>query len=172
MSGMTKNQVANSPKCAEKYVNKAYQKAKNLARNYYETHSNTYIDEEDLTQEAMIAFLEGRSMGFGLIDAYRKAAPLKRSQVGKQPSPIFWQVFERTLIDEDATSMMDHAVLQRQLREAIAKMETITQDVLDRYYFREPPQTYETIGKAYHKSRTWARNLIKDSVRRLQKELA
>jgi DNA-directed RNA polymerase specialized sigma24 family protein len=163
------NQVANTPNNAEKYLDKALQKSKTLARRYYENHSNTFIDEEDLAQEAMIAYLEGRSMGFGMIDAYRKAAPLTRTQMGKQPTPIFWQVFERTLIDEDAEDKMNYAVLQRQLREAIAKMEPINQDVIDRYFLKE--ESCRQIGEHYNKSRTWARNLVQDSIRRLRKEL-
>lgn len=109
-------------------------------------------------------------MGFGLIDAYRKAAPLKRTQVGKIPSPIFWQVFDVTLIDEDAEDNLNRAVLTRQLREAIAQMEPIKQDVIGRYFLQE--ETYEQIGNVYDKSRTWASNLIKATIRELRREMS
>lgn len=165
---MGKKGDAQKRQITEKYIDKAYQKARNGANAYVKTHNNTYLDEEDFAQEAMIAFLEGRTMGFGMIDAYRSAAPLKREQVGKITTPIFWQVFEHTLIDEDATSMMDHAVLQRQLREFIAKMEPIKKDVIDRYFFKQ--ETIETIGNAYGKSRFWVSSRIKDSIRMMQKE--
>lgn len=163
MSGTCDN--AKSDKFTEKYVERAYLKAKKLAANYYKTHGNTYVDEADLVQGAMVAFLEGRSMKFGLIDEYRAAAPLTRWQIGKIPPPLFQQIFEYTLITNNA---LDHAVLLRQLSEVIAQMEPITQDVLDRYYLKE--QTFETIGKAFNRGRNWASNLIKDAIHTLQKE--
>lgn len=169
MSGGIKEKNANTPKTTEKYIERAYQKAKNLARSYAKTHSNTHLDSDDFTQEAMIAFLEGRNMGFGLIDAYRKAAPLTRSQVGRIPSPIFRQVFDHTLIDEESENALNRAVLTRQLREAIAQMEPINQDVIDRYYRQE--QTLKEIGEAYGKSRTWVSNRIEGTIRKLQEEL-
>lgn len=166
---MTNKAVANPNDCAEKYVDRAYQKAKNLARSYIRTHNNEYLDEQDYAQECMIAFLEGRNMRFGLIDAYRKAAPLSRRQLATMNVPIFWEIFEHTLIDEGAEDKLNHAVLLRRLSEFIALMEPIKKDVIDRYYFKH--QTLDTIGHAHGKSRTWASNLIKkDIIPMLQKE--
>jgi RNA polymerase sigma factor (sigma-70 family) len=117
-------------------------KAKILARAYYKTHSGTYLDEEDLAQEAILAHLQGRSMKYGIIDAFRDAAPLSNYHFkNKVPVPVF--------VDIDGTEPQyeDNAVELCQLREVISQLKTQQKDVMIRHFIYG--ETFVEIGKVY-----------------------
>ncbi len=120
-------------------------KAKSLANSYFRTHDDTYLEREDFEQEAILAHLEGKSMKYRIIDAYMKAAPLSRDQVGVIPFPEFTGEDEAIV---DGAETMDNTVLISQLRDIIAEQfDDRALDIIDRHYLRD--ETLTSIGKHY-----------------------
>lgn len=147
----------------DKDIEKLYKKAKIIAWNYYQNHYGTYLDIEDLVQEAVIGHLQGRPMRIAVIDAFRKAAPLSRSQVNKIPIPIrveYNDVGDTNLQDLDTT------VLISQLREAISNFDKRTQEIMSRRFFRD--ETLQKIGDDLNLSQERVRQIIKGAVLKLR----
>ena len=61
-------------------VDRAYGFSRKMGRRFMQTHPRPvyFLDEDDYTQEAMIAWLEKKHIPYRLVDTYRKAAPVGR----------------------------------------------------------------------------------------------
>ncbi|KKM91373.1 hypothetical protein LCGC14_1229150 [marine sediment metagenome] len=131
-------------------VDKMYGIANRLANSFYTKYFLTYLDKQDFVQEAMLGWLQGRPMLYAMMDAFRKAAPLARSQIGKLAIPrltlLTWGIKDPNAGEETIIK----AVLLSQLREVISeKMDEVTQDVMNRYFFKDGSETLKEIGKSH-----------------------
>jgi len=130
-------------------VDKMYGIARRLAGEFYKVYHLTYLDQDDFVQEAMLGWLRGRPMLYSMMDAFRDAAPLSRSQLGKMAIPkrtlLTWGIHDPSMGEDTVIK----AVLLRQLREVISEMDEVTQDVLNRYFFGIGSETLSDIGESH-----------------------
>lgn len=69
-------------KKTEEEVKKAYGLARTMGRMFAETHQKMvhHLDADDYTQEAIIAWMEGKHIPYKLVDLYRKESPIGRRE--------------------------------------------------------------------------------------------
>ena len=134
-------------------ISKMYSIARRIANMFYRRHNLTYLDRDDFVQEAMLGWMQGRPMYFAMMDAFRRAAPLARSQVGKLPLPKNipitneWSGAVRDLSAGESITLK--RVLISQIKELISGMDDETKDVMNRYFFQDGAETLADIGKDY-----------------------
>jgi RNA polymerase sigma factor (sigma-70 family) len=155
-------------KMTDKDIEGLYKTARKLAWKFYQNHYGTHLDIEDLVQEAVIGYLQGRSMKTSMMDAFRQAAPLSRSQVNKIPIPIKEEYQQVDELSDDEIGDLDTAVLISQLREAISKLDKRTQEIMSRRFFYD--ETLKQLGKQHNLSQERIRQIINKAILRLRRE--
>lgn len=137
--------------------------AKKFARLFYINHSLTYLDVDDFAQEAVLGYLKGRNMNHAMMDAFRWAAPLPRSQIGKMEIPTFTNTDTVASSDMDA----DQLVLLQQILDQIRDFDPEMADILYRYYIEG--ETLKSIAKSYNVTSSWLIHRKRKCIELLQK---
>jgi RNA polymerase sigma factor (sigma-70 family) len=134
----------------EEEVKKAYGFARTMGRRFMQTHPRpvNHLDEDDYTQEAIIAWLEKKHIPYRLVDLYRKESPMgRRDWINKKHLTLY----DPANIDEVA-NMLEAEIDVEQDVEKKLKLEAI-QDVVNNMI--DPRQQMIIIYKyAYDKSLT------------------
>jgi len=120
-------------KTDENTIKGIYTLARKHAAQYLACYPTTYLDIDDLAQEGMIAYLQGRHIKYGILDAIRRSLELKRCQVGKLPIPKIHELSEDD-IDVNAEDRPDTALIN-EIWDSIQQMfDTRTVDIMYRRY--------------------------------------
>jgi DNA-directed RNA polymerase specialized sigma24 family protein len=120
-------------KRTEEDTKRAYGLARVMGRRFVQTHPRPvhYMDEDDYTQEAIIAWLENKHIPYKLVDVYRKASPIGRRNWLKNKGLL--KLYDPLSID-DMTNALESGEdveeeVQKRLR--LKKIQKIVNDMVD-----------------------------------------
>jgi DNA-directed RNA polymerase specialized sigma subunit len=138
--------VKKPPKTDDNTIKGIYNLATAYASRLSSHPYSSYLDTDDLIQEGMIAYLQGRHIKQGILTAYRASTTLKRTQVGKIPQPILQTIDKITEIFDPRTI-----------------------DILHRRF--KLGQTLSDIGQAHQVGESGIKYIVDNAIIKLQRRL-
>lgn len=117
----------------EEEVEKAYSLARTMGRRFLATHPRPvqHLDEDDYTQEAIMAWLEKKHIPFKLVDLYRKEAPIGRREWIRDKEKI--KLYDAVNVDDVADMLASDIDVDEDV-EKLAKLraiQKIVDDIID-----------------------------------------
>jgi len=116
-------------------VDQAISIARSLSNRFYHTHNMIpHLEQEDYTQDCLVAWLRYKNMNFACIDTFRDHAPLSRKYAREgKPVPIH---INREILDYDSYSEVEGNLDLYFIQRAMRKLPDRIYQVLDMYYFQ------------------------------------
>lgn len=163
----------------EEEVKKAYGFARTMGRRFTITHPRpvNYLDEDDYTQEAIMAWLEKKHIPFRLVDLYRKEAPVGRREWIRDKENI---TFHDPVNVDDVADMLASDIDVEEDAEKLVKLKAI-QKIVDNmidprqqiiiilHYGYDRP--IGVIAKGLGLSRSYTDRLHREALEHIKKEI-
>jgi DNA-directed RNA polymerase specialized sigma24 family protein len=155
-------------------VKAAYNVARRIAKSVMRSRTTAGMAYEDFVQEGVLAWLQGRSIYYGMIDAFRRLAPISPYSYGvkgvKEPEMVSFVEELYTQYDDDERDRIDTLLDAEKI---LKRIQEIPNDVLQfallgYLYFG---MTLREIGSVLEKSHEWVRTyLVEPELKKIREE--
>lgn len=153
-------------------VQSAYTMARRIAKSVMRTLSTPSMGFDDFVQEGVVAWLEGKSMYYGMIDAFRsqaKLSPYSYTTKGMKEPEVLQFNEEMDGVNEEASEIATKIDAERILKRIQSVQNDQQQFALLGYlYFG---MSLREIGTVLEKSHEWVRTyLVEPELKKIREE--
>jgi DNA-directed RNA polymerase specialized sigma24 family protein len=163
----------------EEEIKKAYGFARTMGRRFIAMHPRPvqHLDEDDYTQEAVLAWLEKKHIPFRLVDLYRRESPIGRRDWSKNSSLL--KLYDTLNVDEMSNSLESDFDLEGEVEKQfrLQRIQEIMDNLVDPrqyiilYYKYKEDRSLVEISKRLGISKSYTSKLHRDALDIIKEEM-